>query len=582
MKKHKPMGMTGMILIIVVISVILTGIILVSYLAKKTVAKNEDQVLENAYVTVSEPGTITIYGNGSIYEYEGILEEDFTGVADVVISHNKIQKIYAKPDCINGILLSYTDTVIEVQGYGELPRGKDVPVYSLISGGVQEVSFDSLVVGNSSLTYVMEEGHICAIIQKERTRSEDIRVLITKKGNTFHSDMYVTASGEFVCGSETKAAGTWVNMKDILSKDSSKAVDLSCENGMLIICNGSSAPETLSGESMQKICEGEGSFSTGKAYPGKLRIRKEDEGFVVINEVAIEEYLCYVIPSEMPLTFSYEALKAQAVCARTVAYSQMKSDTYASYGANLDDTVSYQAYNSAGTKDTARNAVAETKGQVLSFDNDLMECFYFSTSPGYTENLEIWGKEESPEYLAVKSSITQKNYTLPAELSTSEGFSAFIHSTPESFDSESPYYRWTASISLAAGEDSELGKMTGIQVTKRGCSGYAIEMKVNYEKGSRTYSGEGEIRKFLGRCLTSITLKDGTVRDNFSTLPSSCFEVTATGESTITLTGGGFGHGIGMSQYGADAMGDAGFTYDGILSFYYTGSKVKLIGELAY
>lgn len=143
MKKHKPMGMTGMILIIVVISVILTGIILVSYLAKKTVAKNEDQVLENAYVTVSEPGTITIYGNGSIYEYEGILEEDFTGVADVVISHNKIQKIYAKPDCINGILLSYTDTVIEVQGYGELPRGKDVPVYSLISGGVQEVSFDS-------------------------------------------------------------------------------------------------------------------------------------------------------------------------------------------------------------------------------------------------------------------------------------------------------------------------------------------------------------------------------------------------------------------------------------------------------
>ena len=213
MKKHKPMGMTGMILIIVVISVILTGIILVSYLAKKTVAKNEDQVLENAYVTVSEPGTITIYGNGSIYEYEGILEEDFTGVADVVISHNKIQKIYAKPDCINGILLSYTDTVIEVQGYGELPRGKDVPVYSLISGGVQEVSFDSLVVGNSSLTYVMEEGHICAIIQKERTRSEDIRVLITKKGNTFHSDMYVTASGEFVCGSETKAAGTWVNMK---------------------------------------------------------------------------------------------------------------------------------------------------------------------------------------------------------------------------------------------------------------------------------------------------------------------------------------------------------------------------------
>lgn len=576
------MGMTGIIVIIVVISVILTGIILVSYLAKTAMAKNDDKVLKNSYITVVDPGVITIYCKGNIYEYQGVLEEDFTGVADVVISDGKIQKIYAKPDCINGILLSYDDKIIEVQGYGELPQGDDIPVYSLISGGVEEVSFDSLVVGNSSLTYVMEEGHICAILQKERTRSENIRVLVTKKGSTFHSDMYVTASADFVCGEEKKTAGTWVNMKDILSGENAKAIDLSCENGMLIICNGSSAPEALSQEKMLEICNGKGNFSAGKAYPGQLRIRKEEEGFVVVNEVSIEEYLCYVLPSEMPLTFSYEALKAQAVCARTVAYSQMKNDTYAAYGANLDDTVSYQAYNSAGTGEIARKAVEETKGQVLSYDGDLMECYYFSTSPGYTENLEVWGKETSPEYLTVKSSITQKSYTLPAELSTSEGFSAFIHSEPASFDSESPYYRWKATISLAAGADSELGNMTGVQVTKRSDSGYAIKMKVNYEEGSRTYEGEGEIRKFLGKCMTSLTLNDGTERTNMSTLPSACFEVTATGESTITLTGGGFGHGIGMSQYGADAMGDAGFTYNGILSFYYTDSKIKLIGELAY
>lgn len=585
MKKHKPMGMTGIILIIVVISVILTGIILISYLAKNVFVEKSEKdgkILENAYLTASEQGTITIYCDGGIYQYEGILEENFTGVADVEISDEKIQKIYAKPDCINGILLSYTDTVIEVQGYGALPRGADIPVYSLISGGVEEVSMDSLVVGNSSLTYVMEEGHICAILQKERTQSENIRILITKKGSTCHSDMYVTASADFVCGSEQKTAGTWLNMKDILSEKSIKTVDLSCETGMLILCNGSSVPETVSQEKMKEICSGDGSLSTGKAYPGQLQIRKEEKGFVVVNEVPIEEYLCYVIPSEMPLSFSYEALKAQAVCARTVAYTQMKNASYASYGANLDDTVSYQAYNSTGTGELARKAVEETKGQILSFEGNLMDCFYYSTSPGYTENMEIWGVENSPAYLCVKSSITQKNYVLGDKLSTSEGFSSFIHSTPDSFDSESPYYRWIAKISLAVGEDSQLGNMTGIQVTKRSDSGYVLEMKVNYEKGSRTYSEEGEIRSFLGRCLTVLTLNDGTVRENFSTLPSACFEVTATGEETITLTGGGFGHGIGMSQYGADAMGDAGFTYNGILSFYYTDSKIKLIGELAY
>lgn len=576
------MGITGIILIIVIISVILTGVILFSYLSKNVFGKEDDKVLYNAYITTLQEGTVTIYCEGSVYEYEGVMEEDFTGIADVVIADGKIQKIYAKPDMIDGILLSYRDAVIEVQGYGELPRQEKVPVYSLISGGVEEVSFDALVVGNSSLTYVMEEGQICAILQKERTRSENIRVLVTKNGDTFHSDMYVTASRGFSCGEQSLEAGAWVNMKEILSDESKKAVDLSCDGGMLIVCNAGEAPGALSGENLQEVCSGNGAFSSGKAYPGKLRVRKEEGGFVLINEVPIEEYLCYVLPSEMPLSFSYEALKAQAVCARTVAYTQMKNAAYAAYGANLDDTVSYQAYNANGTKDLAKSVVAETKGQVLAYEGDLMECFYFSTSPGYTENLEVWGKKQSPEYLTVKSSITENDYALPAELSTTEGFSSFIHSAPASYDASSPYYRWKAELSLKAGEDSEMGNMTGIQVTKRSNSGYALEMKVNYEEGSRTYIGEGEIRKFIGRCLTSLTLNDGTVRESFSTLPSACFEVTDQGEDTVTLTGGGFGHGIGMSQYGADAMGDAGFAYNGILSFYYTDTQVKLIGELAY
>ena len=66
------------------------------------------------------------------------------------------------------------------------------------------------------------------------------------------------------------------------------------------------------------------------------------KGYVLINEIPMEDYIRYVLPSEMPLSFSYEALKAQAVCARTFTYGQMKNDTYARYGANLDDSIAYQ------------------------------------------------------------------------------------------------------------------------------------------------------------------------------------------------------------------------------------------------
>ena len=83
----------------------------------------------------------------------------------------------------------------------------------------------------------------------------------------------------------------------------------------------------------------------GSGYEGDLILRKEKKGYVLINEIPMEDYIRYVLPSEMPLSFSYEALKAQAVCARTFTYGQMKNDTYARYGANLDDSIAYQAYH---------------------------------------------------------------------------------------------------------------------------------------------------------------------------------------------------------------------------------------------
>lgn len=86
-------------------------------------------------------------------------------------------------------------------------------------------------------------------------------------------------------------------------------------------------------------------------------MRRADEGYVLINDVPIETYLRYVVPSEMPTKFSYEALKAQAVCARTFAYKQMQGNTYAEYGANLDDSTAFQVYHAASAYEVTDRAV---------------------------------------------------------------------------------------------------------------------------------------------------------------------------------------------------------------------------------
>jgi stage II sporulation protein D len=97
---------------------------------------------------------------------------------------------------------------------------------------------------------------------------------------------------------------------------------------------------------------------------------------------------------------------------------------------------------------------------------------------------------------------------------------------------------------------------------------------VVFEKGSRTYDREDDIRFALGKYISKLKLSDGSVRTNLTALPSACFEVASQTDGTIVLKGGGYGHGIGMSQYGADAMGDEGMSFIEILEYYYKDIEI--------
>lgn len=284
------------------------------------------------------------------------------------------------------------------------------------------------------------------------------------------------------------------------------------------------------------------------AYKGRIEIHPEEEGLLLLNILPLEEYLKAVVPSEMPSTYEMEALKAQAICARTYAWKQMQDGRLSKYGADVDDSVSYQVYQNVAPQETTTRAVEETEGIILSQNGQPVEAYYFSTSAGMTSTDEIWGADDA---------------------------SAYLKSVPCEFDSEEPWSAWEVTIpreNLEKKAESLLnltGSFKAVSIRKKSQSGAVTELSVTTESGSGELTGEYDIREFLSPKDCQITEKDGSTTKGGTLLPSAYFEILSQNQKGITLKGGGYGHGVGMSQTAANEMAKEGYTCEEILNYFF-------------
>lgn len=323
-------------------------------------------------------------------------------------------------------------------------------------------------------------------------------------------------------------------------------------------------------------------------YHGAFEVvQKEDrKGFYLVNLVETQEYLKGVVPNEMPVRFGLEALKAQAVAARNYVLTP-RTQAYKEF--NVVDSVASQVYYGVNTEaDLATRAVMETDGIVALYNNEPILALYSSTAGGYTESYshafsdpltKMFPSINKPYLTAVPDKSEFKS------LEDENDAKKFYESKVPSFDIESPYYRWqkqwavgelenvlkttmiaqskTGFIHPAFKQGDDLGKIKDIKVMKRGASGKAVEIELMTTKGCYRIAKELVIRR--------VFQKDGV------SLPSAniVFEkkVDSYGNVTdITIFGGGFGHGVGMSQYGAGYMATKlNQPYYNILRHYYTG-----------
>lgn len=312
-------------------------------------------------------------------------------------------------------------------------------------------------------------------------------------------------------------------------------------------------------------------------YADTFYVYKTGSGLVLVNHVELEEYIARVISSEIGEDAPLEALKAQAVCARTYILKSKEKD-YKKYNAIANDSTDFQVYNRISPGKKCYQAAEDTAGIVMMYKKKLINAYYFSTSCGYTTNYKIWGKEKKV-YLRGEN-VTKEE---AKDLKNQKSFEKYIKSCPKAYESSCPFYRWETSLTsqqIINGiyhlTGSDIGTIKKIEVNGRGEGGIASQITVYGNKKQVIIKKQNDIRKAFCSIYAKIKLQNGEVRTGMEMLPSAFIHIEKAGDN-YKIYGGGFGHGSGMSQNAAIEMAKEKMTYDKILKKFY--NNVELINH---
>ncbi|MEC3654381.1 SpoIID/LytB domain-containing protein [Bacillus siamensis] len=311
----------------------------------------------------------------------------------------------------------------------------------------------------------------------------------------------------------------------------------------------------------------------GKEYLGTINFSIESGKYIrPVNEnIPFEDYLKGVVPNEMPASWSLEALKAQTVAART--YSITKT------GSTVADTTAFQVYGGYSWNANTTKAVQQTKNKVLTYKGNLITAAYSSSNGGYTESSdEVWGS--SVPYLTAKKDTkdpqTAWSLTLSKQQISTDSIdvnkpSSWFASKNETNAAQlSGIKNWLLKNKETGASAIKILKINDLTFsgTTKGQRAKTATLKVNY--AVKNNNGNYETNKTAAMTVPVTELR---TMIGASVFKSTYVSVSQNG-SAFTITGKGYGHGIGMSQYGAKARAESGDSYSSILKFYYPGTTL--------
>ena len=282
-------------------------------------------------------------------------------------------------------------------------------------------------------------------------------------------------------------------------------------------------------------------YLDGRSFRGSVDIiRKDDMKLMAINRVALEDYLCGVLYNEVSHRWPIEAIKAQGITARTFALYQARQNRLQDY--DLTNDIYSQVYSGATSERwSTTRAVKLTMGEVLTYKGDIFPTYYHATCGGRTEDAaNLWNIDIEP----LKGSVC-------------------------GFCKESPHYSWTKNIPLSEVEKKlsengyKVGKIKAVEVVSRNDSGRIDKLEIKDDSGVSCVLTGKDFRRMMG---------PNDVR-------STNFEPSI-GSDKLMLSGIGWGHGVGMCQWGANGMAEHGKSAKEILKIYYPGAEITTIDKI--
>jgi stage II sporulation protein D len=322
------------------------------------------------------------------------------------------------------------------------------------------------------------------------------------------------------------------------------------------------------------IMNGAGYFFAGSVdrnYRGSFEFLNRSKGITLVNIVEMEEYLYSVVPSEIPAAWPEEALKVQAVAARTYTLATM--GTYKSRGFDLYGSITSHAYTGVnGEHQRTTDAVNATLGEVLYYDygkKELLVTYYSANNGGYTEyGNVVWNGSRGGEHIAVPDAkyVKKRDNNIPLyELAEWVGSRPLTHSSWPKYHRPVAYRSVTwvpaGELALRVSRERNVGAVKALIARERGISGRAVVVEAVGDKGSAIITGD------------RIRSRAGGLRSNLYTLDIK-LDAKGKAEYFIYYTAG-WGHGVGMDQTGAAGMAADGYKYKEILRHYYPNGDLR-------
>ena len=322
----------------------------------------------------------------------------------------------------------------------------------------------------------------------------------------------------------------------------------------------------------------------GKSYRGSFKFVIKNSALMVINYVGLEDYICGVVPQEIGGSSPAESLKAQAVCSRS--YTARFIGRHSSDGFDICSGTHCHVYGGTSRETEASNkAVYDTAGVIAMYGDKIAELYYFASDGGATEDVKnVWGSTVHPYLAAVDD---------PYETDEASYHKWSVTFTPDDLKTIFAPYNLGDITDISVIETTEKGAVLKLQVTGTNGSrvfekeksrtvfggkiySQAYSITKNYEGGGTSPSASGASQTVTLPSIVYVMGKDGVVEkrvEEITVMSSTGTSRLQTGGKVVsyTLNGRGWGHLIGMSQWGAIAMGKQGFTYEQILNYYYQG-----------